>query len=145
MEDVCSGNETTVFTRLSLRLNVNLETDVDQQTAGRSSHRRWSVIKVVLKSFAKFIGKCLCRSLFFNNAVGLRATTLLKERPDAFLWVLRNFKNTFFTEYLRTTASVLITSVREKKGIPWPRWNLWYSFNWPIRSVRLFTNLLHDC
>ena len=71
MEDVCSGNETTVFTRLSLRLNVILETDVDQQTAGRCSHRRWSVIKGVLKSFAKFIGKCLCRSLFFNTVVGL--------------------------------------------------------------------------
>ena len=44
----------------------------------------------VLKNFAKFIGKHLCRSLFLNKVVGLSSI----------------FKNTFFTEYLRATASV---------------------------------------
>ena len=34
----------------------------------------------VLKNFAKFTGKCLCQSLFFNNFTGLRPATLLKKR-----------------------------------------------------------------
>ena len=33
----------------------------------RSSHRRCSVRKGVLKKFAKFRGKHLCQSLFFNK------------------------------------------------------------------------------
>ena len=35
----------------------------------RSSHRRCSIKKDILKNFAKFIGKYLCQSLFFNNVV----------------------------------------------------------------------------
>ena len=38
----------------------------------RSSHRRYSVRKGVLRNFAKFTGKHLCRNLFFNKAAGLR-------------------------------------------------------------------------
>ena len=34
----------------------------------------------VLKDFAKFTGKCLCQSLFFNKVAGLRPPTLLKKR-----------------------------------------------------------------
>ena len=44
----------------------------------RSSHRRCSVKKGVLRNFAKFTGKHLCQSLFFNKAAGLRPATLLK-------------------------------------------------------------------
>ena len=47
--------------------------------------------KGVLKNFAKFTGKHLCQRLFFNEVAGLR--------PEI-------FKNTFFTEHLRTTASL---------------------------------------
>ena len=36
--------------------------------------------KGALKNFAKFTGKHLCQSLFFNNIVGLRPATLLKKR-----------------------------------------------------------------
>ena len=38
----------------------------------RNSHRRCSVKKGVLKNFAKFTGKHLCQSLFFNKVAGLR-------------------------------------------------------------------------
>ena len=38
----------------------------------RSSHRRCSVKKGVFKNFAKFTGKHLCQSLFFNKVAGLR-------------------------------------------------------------------------
>ena len=36
----------------------------------RSSHLRCSVKKVVLRNFAKFTGKPLCQSLFFNKVAG---------------------------------------------------------------------------
>ena len=36
--------------------------------------------KSVLRNFAKFTGKHLCQSLFFNNVAGLRPATLLKKR-----------------------------------------------------------------
>ena len=53
--------------------------------AYRSSHRWCSVRKGVLRNFAKFTGKHLCQSLFFNKVAGLQ--------------------NTFFTEHLQTTDS----------------------------------------
>ena len=40
----------------------------------RSSHRRCSVKKVVLKNVAKFQGKNLCQGLFFNKVSGLRTS-----------------------------------------------------------------------
>ena len=46
----------------------------------RSSHQRCSETKGVLNIFAKFTGKHLSQSLFFNKVAGLRPTTLLKER-----------------------------------------------------------------
>ena len=36
----------------------------------RSSHRRWSVRKGVLRNFAKFTGKHLCQSVFFIKVAG---------------------------------------------------------------------------
>ena len=39
-------------------------------TSYRSSHRRCSVKKGVLRNFAKFTGKHLCQSLFFNKVAG---------------------------------------------------------------------------
>ena len=49
-------------------------------TQCRSSHRKYSVGKGVFKNFAKFTGKHLCQSLFFNKAANLKSTTLLKRR-----------------------------------------------------------------
>ena len=46
----------------------------------KSSHQMCSVRKGVLRNFAKFIGKHLCQSLFFNKVAGLRSATLLKKR-----------------------------------------------------------------
>ena len=44
--------------------------------------QKCSIEKGVLKNFAKFIGKHLCQSLFFNKIAGLslRPATLLKKR-----------------------------------------------------------------
>ena len=51
--------------------------DFDQY---RSSHRRCSVKKGVIRNFEKFAGKHLCQSVFFYKAAGLRPATLLKKR-----------------------------------------------------------------
>ena len=48
----------------------------------------------ILKNFAKFTGNHLCQSLFLNRVAGLR----LWHRW--FMWILRNFKNTFFIEHV---------------------------------------------
>ena len=56
----------------------------------RSSHRRCSVRKGVGRTFTKFTGKHLCQSLFL---IKLQACEISK--------------NSFFTEHLRATASVL--------------------------------------
>ena len=49
----------------------------------RSSHRRCSVKKVVLKNFANFTGKHLCWSIFFNKVAGL--TPILKDISEQLL------------------------------------------------------------
>ena len=45
----------------------------------RSSHRRCSVRKGVLRNFAKFTGKNLCHGLFVNKVVGLACNFIKKE------------------------------------------------------------------
>ena len=75
-------------------------------TLVRNSQRRCSMKKVVIKNFAKFTGKHLYQSLFFNKVVGLRPIekgTLAQVFSSDFC---EDFKNTFFTEHLRVTASV---------------------------------------
>ena len=46
----------------------------------RSSHQGCSIKKGVLKNFAKFTGKQLCQSLFFNKVAVVRPETLLKKK-----------------------------------------------------------------
>ena len=73
----------------------------------RSSHQRCSMKKGILRNFAKFTGKHLCQSLFFNKVAGLRPATLLK-RSLAQVFsceYCETSKNTFFTKHLWTTAS----------------------------------------
>ena len=80
-------------------------------TISRSSRRRCSIKKGVLRNFAKFTGKHLCQSLFFNKVASLRPATLSKKR----LWYrcfLVNFAKflriSFLTEHLRATASQVV-------------------------------------
>ena len=61
-------------------------------------------IKGILRNFAKFTGKHMFQSLFFNKVAGLRPVTLLKKRlwhrcfPVNFAKVSRTLS---FTEHLR--------------------------------------------
>ena len=77
-------------------------------TICRSSHRRCSVRKGVLRYFAKFIGKNQCQSLFFNKVAGLKSATLLKETLAQMFSCefCKIFRNTFCTEDLWATASI---------------------------------------
>ena len=74
------------------------------QFSDRSSHRRCSIEKVVLKIFAKYTGKHLCQSLFFNKVAGLLKKTLAKVFSREFCQI---FKNKFFIEHILATASIL--------------------------------------
>ena len=58
----------------------------------RSSHRRCSSKKGVLKNIANFTGKHPRQSLFFNKAAGLSLQLYQKRNSDTgvFLWILRN-------------------------------------------------------
>ena len=73
----------------------------------RRSHRRCSVRKGVLKKFAKFIGKHLCQSLFFNNIAGLRPATLLKKRFSHRRFPV-NFEKFLRTSFLQNTCGRLL-------------------------------------
>ena len=67
----------------------------------RSSHRRCSIKKYALKNFAKFTGKHLCQSLFFNK--------LLKKR----LWhrcFPVNFPKFSRTSYLQNSSGRLFNA-----------------------------------
>ena len=71
----------------------------------RSSDGRCSVKKCVLKTFAKFVRKHLCQSLFFNRVPGL--ATLLKIR----LWhrcFPVNFAKFLRTPFLQNTLKRLL-------------------------------------
>ena len=51
---------------------------VKQASIDRSSHPEVFCKEGVLRNYAKFIGKYLCQSLFFNKVAGLRPAILLK-------------------------------------------------------------------
>ena len=66
-----------------------------------------SVRKDILRNFAKFTGKHLCHSLFFNKVAGLRRATLLKKR----LWhgcFPVNFAKFLRTPFLQNTSGRLL-------------------------------------
>ena len=82
-------NVTSIFLRhhtLLFRISVCFLNSQKQSSSG-----------VLLTNFAKFIGKHLCQSLFFNKVAGLRSATLLKKR----LWH-RCFPVNF-AKFLRTS------------------------------------------
>ena len=87
----------------------------------RSNYRRCSVRTNVLRNFAKFAGKRLCLSLFFNKVAGLRH----RRFPVNFAKFLR-------TSFLENTAGRLL---------------LWFVVNFIKRLTKTFlknTSLTHN-
>ena len=73
----------------------------------RTSHQRCSMKKSVLRIFAKFTGKHLCQSLFFNKVAGLRPAIFLKKR----LWhrcFPVNFAKFLRTPFLQNSSGRLL-------------------------------------
>ena len=71
--------------------------------------------KGVLRNFAKFTGKHLCQSLFFNKVAGFRPATLLKKR----LWYrcfLLNFAKLLRIPFLQNTSSGIRQKVESQNG-----------------------------
>ena len=63
--------------------------------------------KDILRNFAKFTGKHLCQSVFFNKVVGLRPATFFKKR----LWQRcfpENFAKFLRTSLLQNTSGPLL-------------------------------------
>ena len=84
----------------------------------RSNHRRCSLRKGALRNFAKFTGKHLCQTLFFNKVVGFRPATLLKKRlwHRGFLVNFAKFLRTLFSQNTsRRLLRYLIESFRSGK------------------------------
>ena len=95
LQTVLKNDKNTEITTI-LRPRQNL-------VKNRSSHQRWSVKKGVPRIFAKFTGKHLCQSLFFNKVADLRSATLLKKS----LWYRCfpvNFAKFLRTPFLQNTS-----------------------------------------
>ena len=72
----------------------------------RSSHRSYFIKKCCLKRFAKFKGKHLCQSLFFNKVAGLRLQLYLKR--DLAQVLSLNFVKFLRTPFLQKTSGRLL-------------------------------------
>ena len=72
----------------------------------RSSRLELFCKKGFLKKFAKFTGKHLYGSLFFNKNAACKARKFIKKENVFSCKFHKIFKNIFFTEPLRTATSV---------------------------------------
>ena len=91
------------YTRLSIHRFIYINFG-SSQNLNKNSQNQVFCKKDVLRNFAKFIGKHLCHSHFFNKVAGLSTATLLKKR----LWhrcfsvnFAKFLKTPFLTEHLR--------------------------------------------
>ena len=116
VEKICNSEN---FGRKSLLLTIEHIFFQNQKlcngiasSTNRSSHRRYSLRKGVLRNFTKFTGKHLYHSLFFNKVTGLSPTTLLKNRPWHSYFPV-NFVKFLRTPFLQNTSWRLLL---KKKG-----------------------------
>ena len=77
----------------------------------RSSHRRWSIKKGLLKNFKEFTGKRLCQILFFNEVAGPGLHPLLKKRLRHRCFLRVNFPKFLRTPFLQNTSGRLFLSL----------------------------------
>ena len=103
----------------------------------RSSHRRCSVRKGVLRNFAKFTGKHLCQNRFLNKVAGLRPATLLKKRhwhrcfPVNFMKFLRK------PLLQNTSGRLLLSCLREFLAIESPLKKIKSAFYFTLKVLFL--------
>ena len=92
---------TQTFLRTALYRTRMVAVSVSIQNIYRSSRPEIFCKKGVLRNFAKFTGKQLHQSLFFNKVAGLRPTTLLKKRPWHRCFPVKFLRTPFLTKHLR--------------------------------------------
>ena len=78
----------------------------------RSSHRRCSIEKTVLKNFAIFTGKDLCWSLFFNKVAGLQVWHFTKKRLQHSFFPM-NIEKFLRTLILKNICERLLLSIKK--------------------------------
>ena len=84
------------------KVNVHGTSILSSSSTNRISHWACSIRKDVLRNSAKFTGKHLCPSLFFD--IFIKKETLAQVFSCEFCEIS---KNTFFTEHLWVIASIL--------------------------------------
>ena len=82
----------------------------------RSSHRRCSVRKGVLRNFTKFTWKLLCQSFFFNKVAGLRSSTLSKKETLAQVFSCEFYKISRNTSFTETSEWLLLWRMHLRKA-----------------------------
>ena len=101
---ICIIKKNVKNTHGGVLLLVKLQAEVTKQylhTVVRSTHRRCSVEKGVLKKFTKFTGKYQCQSLFFNKVAG-QACNFIKKKTLVQVFSFEfceSSKNTFLKEH----------------------------------------------
>ena len=102
----------------TLRLIMHFKTYCDS-VIYRSIHRRCSIEEGVLENFANFTGKHVSWSHFVIKLQPLGPATILKKTPTQVFSceICEIFKNTYFEEHQRTTASLFILNVYHISGI----------------------------
>ena len=99
-------------------INVTFSLEVltskfDELEKDRSRRWRCFVKKGVLKNFAKFTGKHLCQSLFFNKVAG-NACNFIKKEDLAQVFFPVNFSKFSRTLFLQNTSGRLLLERKEK-------------------------------
>ena len=98
----------TDFANGAKNISMKNEIKLKQNKQFRNSHRRCSLRNGILRNCAKFTGKHLCQSLFFNKVAGLRP--LFKKR----LWhrcFPVNFTKFLRAPFLQNTSGRLLLTV----------------------------------
>ena len=96
--------EIVCFMMVRLKESIPCDQVISRNNKAQKQSSGGVLKKRFLRNFAKFTGKHLCESLFFNKVAGLMHATLLKKRlwhrcfPVNFVEFLRT---PFFAEHLR--------------------------------------------
>ena len=127
----CKSIKISAFNR------TNKDVWLEKRTAiGRSSRPEVFCKKVVLRNFAKFTGKHLCQSIFFNKVAGLRAANLFKKR----LWhrcFPMNFVKFLRAPFLQNTSRQLLLKIKKLFQQPFQlKLKTFKSMTKPLKSVK---------
>ena len=107
------------------------------KTNAKSSHRRYSVRKDVLRNFAKFTGKHLCLNLQLYWKQTLAQVFSFKFYEIS--------KSTFFVEQIQKIASAMLLSYRNQSVDLQSKWSDLFLYDWKASLNILFPNILIDC